>query len=348
MCPNIKPSAGLSSPYQKNDSRSFDFYLSRSLESPHYYRLIVRPKRRSCPNGESPHCYRSDSWTKFTTLPKLFTETSSTHGRIHTLDVWLNEICCSHLEEKSHFDIVYQAIAAELRQAQVQTLLLVCGNSWFGATMLVTAVRHSVQVVQFSRFPPLGSCPRYYHSFLPDFFNRETQRSIYQSMWKVLQDFVMLSELRIVEGPPIVVQASHEATHDEFFRIIIPRLHRLQLRNITLCVVSLRQILQSVEQNFVIPDFSRITMRWTSWGAKLLSTEPFPTLLFPSHFSNLEPYIQFLAMLHTWRRGVLEQRLLWTQQIYHSLPHTGHHVKDEEFGRLLDAVVVVVRDWYRD
>lgn len=57
-------------------------------------------------------------------------------------------------------------------------------------------------------------------------------------------------------------------------------------------------------------------------------------------------------MLHTWRWDLLEYRTLWTQQMYRALPSSEplqrHDADEEEFRRLLDAVVVIVRDWYRE
>jgi hypothetical protein len=343
-------------------SAHYLFYWNRPLgASPNSYRLIVKPKKYQLHFGSY--------WALSSTLPELLLEIRKAHRTVQTLEVWQ-----FHSNDDEYDPSVWDIIAEELKRSciYIRTLLLVttCHSSSYWtrsaascATNLISAVRHSVQLIQLG-VPPAQSQPpssprnvegsaRNVEGSAPHNKN-DTELYCYEPLWIALNDCVVLKELCIFGGPPMEETDSRAAIHTEFFQTILPRLQSLQLHNVRLDRPFFEKMMECVEQYSVVPRLDHMIIVEGS-KSNTASLPPFK----PSY--SLYLYLQFIMGLHSWRWNLLEkresliQKYLQKQRLYRSVrdgaPARSVHAKEEDddtFGRLIDAVVMIVRDWYRE
>jgi hypothetical protein len=344
----------------ERSSSTFLFYWSRPLGAPpNSFRLIVKPKKYQLNFGSY--------WALSSTLPELRREIRQAHRTVHTLEVVLFP---SSDEEEG--PSIWSIIAEELQRSctSIRTLVLVttCPSSSFWThnlsectLTLISALRRSVQLIQLGVPPAQSQSPS---SLRNDRGNIPLSRDddeccCYKPLWNVLKDCVALKELCLFGGPPMELNGAGAAVHMDFFQSILPCLQSLKLHNVRVDRPFFETMMECVEQYTVVPRLYHISI--VHGQPPLPNSCADPYLPPKKHIYCIDSYLQFMVGLHSWRWKLLEQRegliqkYLQKQRLYRSVQcqasvHSVHEKEEEEddtFERLLDAAVMIVRDWYR-
>jgi hypothetical protein len=355
-----KNEAAPNDPVAERSSSTFLFYWSRPLGAPpNSFRLIVKPKKYQLNFGSY--------WALSSTLPELLREIRQAHRTVHTLEVVL-----FHSSDGEDDLSLWSIIAEELQRSctSIRTLVFVttCHSSSFWTCnvsectlTLISALRLSVQLIQLG-VPPAQSQPP--SSLRNDRGNISLHKDgvecySYESLWSVLKHCVLLNELCLFGGPPMELNGAGAAVHMDFFQSILPRLQSLQLHNVRLNRMFFETMMECVEQYTVVPRLDHIgILQGQPSLPNFNATARSPP---KKHTYSIDMYLQFMVGLHSWRWKLLEQRegliqkYLQKQRLCRSVQcrapvHSVHEKEEEEddtFKRLLDAAVMIVRDWYR-